>query len=630
MLFAVAWLNELKGCEMGHLKLRSSILYGAVAIALSTLTGCSGSIFNSSSNNPGLKLSGRLVDGYVKNASVTLDINDDRICSPTEPKTVTDASGNFIFTAAQNSDGGQHMTCATGGIDLSTGLPLAGQLLAPPGATQITPLTSVVMAQINSTLPAPVLGTPSAASATAVNSASTTIATSLGLTTNELLNTDPMTSTNPALLQATVAVQVLTEQVAAIVETTTGAPSSQGNSIYQNAMNGVAAKLAALTTPVNSTTLSSITNSVVSATVTSTQTSLAAAAAANTSDAILVAASAKAATLAPASMAAFVTTSLSNLVNSVATSTVLATPGPTNPAAVAQSTVEIANAANLASSVLTTAVATGASATLLTDLATLGNTIVPALIATTNLATAGTASTTINTALTTFATAEPAAPVVPATTAASTLAATFLQNVVPITPIAVNGTTATNANGVPTVSTAAGTGITSATLNLGLAVPTTLTLPASADIAFEVIDGARQFTLVIKGLTVTPNGAGAFTLTVPASGATLTAYGVKAAGNTVNATVSQAVLSAAITSTVSASGSAITVNVGSLLTALGTANSGFSTLTSQKGTYTVTAAISGIPLAVSTTVAASTTTIAIPNTTNSVTGSSQSASVTVN
>lgn len=627
---------------MDNLKLKKSILYTALALALSTLTGCPGSIFNSSSNNPGLKLSGKLVDGYVKNATVTLDLNDDRICSSTEPKTVTDASGNFSFTAAQNSDGGQHMTCATGGIDLSTGLPLAGQLLAPPGATQITPLTSVVMAQINSTLPVPVAGRASVVPAASITTAKTSISAALGLTGTDLLTADPvaLATTTPALLQATAAVQVLMQQTAATVSAVSGAPASQDNTVFQNAMNGVAAALTATTgTPVSlSATFTAITNSVVSATVTSTQTSLASAAALNPSDTALATASTKAATLAPASVAAFAATSVSTLVNTVATATNLTTAtGAANPATVAQSNVTIANATDTVSSLLTTAVAnanTGAAGTtLLTNLATLGTTIETQLAATSAGTTTSTnAATLINSALTT-ATATitvPAGTSVPTVTSTSVIADTRLQNVVPITSIAVNGTTATNANGVPTASTAAGAGIASATLNLGLASPTNYALPATADIAFNVISGVRQFTLVIKGLTVTPNGAGAFTLTVPASGATLTAYGVKAAGNTVNATVSQAILSAAITSTISASGSAITVNVGSLLTELGKVNSGFSTLASLTGTYTVTAAISGIPLAVSSTVAASTTTIAIPNTTNSVTGSSQSASVTVN
>lgn len=624
---------------MVNLKMKSGIRYVAVGLALTTLSGCPNSIFNPSSKNPGLSLGGKLIDGYVQNATVTLDINDDRICSATEPTTTTNAAGNFTFTGAQNIDGGQHMTCARGGTDLSTGLPLVGELLAPPGVTQITPLNSVIMAQINSTLPAPVLGVASAASSTSVNAAATTIGASLGLSAADLLTADPMTSSNPALLQANVAVQVLMAQTAAIVASATGAPDSQHDAIFQNAMGSIASALAATTgTPVSlSATLAGITNSVVSSTVTSTQADLFDAVAANVAagiiDTALAAASAKAVTLAPASVAAFVGTSLSNLVNTVATATNLATnTGAANPANAAQSTVELANAADMVSTLLTYSVASansGTGSTLLANLATLGNSVVTSLQATTNLASATTAASTINSALTQFdvAVVIPPANIVAPVTAATALASTYLQDVVPISSVVVSGTTATpNANGLLTVSTP---GITNATLNLGLATPTTYAFPASADIAFKVVGGTRQFTLVIKGLTVTPNGSGAFTLTVPASGASLSADGVMAAGTTVNASVSQAILSTAITSTAGISGSTITVNIGSLLTALGKADPGFITLTSIKGAYTVTAVISNISLAVNPTVAASITTIAIPNTTYSVTGSSQSANVTV-
>lgn len=623
---------------MAYLSMKTGAQYGAIVLALVTLTGCPNSIFNSSSSQvfAGLQLGGRLVDGYVQNATVVLDLNDDRICSDTEPTTLTDASGNFVFTATQNSNGGQHMTCASGGIDLSTGLPLVGQLMAPPGATQITPLSSVIMAQINSTLPVPVLGVPSAADTAAVDSAATSISASLGLTASEILTVDPMTSSNPALLQATVAVQTLAQQTTTIVSATTGAPTSQSNSTFNNSMASIASALAAATsTPVSlSSTLTGITNSVVSSTVVKTQVSLAAAAAANPADTALQAASVQAQTLAPASVAAFVETSVSNLVAIVATSTILATAtGATNPANQAQSSVEIANAANLLSALLTTDVANtnSGTTTFLADLSTLGDAVTNVLSASTG-GTAVADATTINTAIATATTTitVPLTTVVPVVDAVMVTSATSLQEVVPISSVVISGSTATSTNGVLTVSTGAA-GITSATLNLGLAMPTTLAMPSTVDIGFRVTSDVRKFKIAIKGLTVTPNVAnpGAFTLTVPAT-ATLTAYGLKAAGNSVNATVSQAVILGAIGSTASASGSAITINVASLLTALGNANSGFSTLTSKKGVYTVTAVMSGIPLAVSPLVRAANDTIAIENTAIAVSGSSQTVTVTVN
>jgi hypothetical protein len=121
----------------------------AVLAAISVLAGCGG---NSSLS------SGKLVDGYISGATVILDTNDDRICSETEPTTATDASGNFSFSTGW----GSHMTCASGGTDLSTGSAFIGVAKAPAGATTISPLTNLVVANIDATLGAPVLGTASA------------------------------------------------------------------------------------------------------------------------------------------------------------------------------------------------------------------------------------------------------------------------------------------------------------------------------------------------------------------------------------------------------------------------------------------------------------------------------------
>jgi len=617
---------------VAYLSIRTSVQFSAIVLAFITLTGCPNSLFNSSSSAlTGLALSGRVSDGYVQYATVTLDINDDRTCSDTEPTTTTDATGNFTFVASQNLYGGQHMTCATGGIDLSTGLPLVGQLLAPPGATQITPLTSLVMAQINSSLPGSTILTSADIAASM-----STIQTSLGLTGIDLLNTDPMAGTSPpALLQATVAVQVLTTQIAGVAWSISGAPTSQGNAIYQNAMNSVAAELALVVTPVNlSATLAGIANSAISSTVTSTQTTLNNAAAANPTDTALSTASTQTNSFAPASVAAFSATAVATIVSSVATATNLATAtGAANPATAAQSNISVAGAATLLSPLLTNTVATAntgtAAATLLNNLTTLGN-IVSTTLATTIAATVTADAATINAAIVTAVTGiTVTAP--PVVTAASVLAATTLQNVMPLISIAASGQTATlNAGGVLQVSTPGTAGITNAILNLGLAAPTTLTLPTKIDVGFRVTADVRKFKVAIKGLTIIPDLAnpGAFTLST--SGATLNAFGLKAAGNTVNATVSQATIAATIISSSNASGSVITLDVANLLAVLGAADSGFNTLTSKRGTYIVTAVVSNIPLSIRPTVRASNDLIVVDNTADTVSGSSQTIIVTVN
>ena len=177
----------------------------ATAVATLVLVGCGGGGGGVSSPS-GLALSGNMVDGYVQGATVTLDVNDNGICESTEPTTTTGPNGNFTFTAAQNPGGGQHMTCASGGTDISTKLPFVGQLLAPPGATQITPLTNVIMQQVLGSTPN---ATPAQITA-AANTAAANFATTLGITLpadQTLLTADPVAATNPTstLLQVTVA-----------------------------------------------------------------------------------------------------------------------------------------------------------------------------------------------------------------------------------------------------------------------------------------------------------------------------------------------------------------------------------------------------------------------------------------
>ena len=232
----------------------------AIAVIIST-AGChffdgqdSGTNSPSTPSAPtGVAVTGKAADGYISGATVILDVNDDRICESTEPTATTDANGNFSFTAVQNSNGGQHMTCLSGGTDITTNLPIKGQLLAPPGASQITPLTSLVMAQINSSLPPPVAGTASPVAASTASTASAIIATNLGLSNVNLLTTDPVAAatTIPALTQTTAAVQTLLVQI----QTTVGNATS-----YGQALTGLANAVTKLTAPAALTAANNTTN----------------------------------------------------------------------------------------------------------------------------------------------------------------------------------------------------------------------------------------------------------------------------------------------------------------------------------------------------------------------------------
>jgi hypothetical protein len=97
--------------------------------------------------------SGRAIDGYVANATLWLDANLNGLLDAGEPSTVTDRSGNFQLAFElgdfdRNDDGSlgpdEGRIIAQGGFDVSTGEPRTSPLTAPPGATVISPLTTLV------------------------------------------------------------------------------------------------------------------------------------------------------------------------------------------------------------------------------------------------------------------------------------------------------------------------------------------------------------------------------------------------------------------------------------------------------------------------------------------------------
>ncbi|MEP7171962.1 MAG: Ig-like domain-containing protein [Aestuariivirga sp.] len=79
------------------------------------------------------------VDGYIAGATVFADANGNFVLDDGEVSTTTDAFGNFDLV------GGSGPLILQGGMDISTGQAFTGTLLAPEGATTITPLTNLVM-----------------------------------------------------------------------------------------------------------------------------------------------------------------------------------------------------------------------------------------------------------------------------------------------------------------------------------------------------------------------------------------------------------------------------------------------------------------------------------------------------
>lgn len=188
-------------------------------------------------------VSGRVADGYIIGARVTLDLNDDRICDAAEPNTTTNGSGGYVFDTTL----GQHMLCASGGVDMASLLPFRGELRAPAGATLITPLTTLVMTKVNGAMPTPVSGIPSPALKTAVDTANTALAAALGLPGVDLLTADPIAvaATSPQLTRITTAVEVLLEQLSTAVSVASGGSGYDG-ALYRPALSATVDALATL------------------------------------------------------------------------------------------------------------------------------------------------------------------------------------------------------------------------------------------------------------------------------------------------------------------------------------------------------------------------------------------------
>ncbi|MEG4991383.1 Calx-beta domain-containing protein, partial [Microcoleus sp. B4-D1] len=98
-------------------------------------------------------IQGLAIDGYISGATVFLDANKNGILDTNEPSTTTNSKGEFnlnipfdIFDTNKNGeiDPSEGNLVVTGGTDTATGLPLETPLTAPPDASVVTLLTSLV------------------------------------------------------------------------------------------------------------------------------------------------------------------------------------------------------------------------------------------------------------------------------------------------------------------------------------------------------------------------------------------------------------------------------------------------------------------------------------------------------
>lgn len=298
------------------------------AVALSTtmtvaLTACGGG--GTGSTTTAADTSGQVVNSYITGATVTLDLNDDGICDASEPQVTSDATGHYLFSAK-----GAHLVCATGGTNTVTGLPFVGVLKAPAYATVVTPLTTLVVAQVQSTLPSPSLGTAAPLDPTAVAAAQTKVMAQLGLpAAAPILTTDPValmtkagaTAADAKLEQTNASVQVLLQQVAQMIVASANLPANASATTTNEAFGAAANGLQTALTAVGSAPFDFTTATQASTGQLLNATALKAAATAKASQK-LAGISASFSTISPTNVAAAIAASpLAALVNSVGSTT---------------------------------------------------------------------------------------------------------------------------------------------------------------------------------------------------------------------------------------------------------------------------------------------------------------------
>ena len=99
-----------------------------------------GSLFALDAPVTSTPLTGSVIDGKIAGATVGVDLDGDGVIGPDEPTVTTDAQGNFVFPEGTPTG----TIIASGGTDISTGLPFSGKMSAPAGSTVVTPVTTLI------------------------------------------------------------------------------------------------------------------------------------------------------------------------------------------------------------------------------------------------------------------------------------------------------------------------------------------------------------------------------------------------------------------------------------------------------------------------------------------------------
>ncbi|MEG4073762.1 FG-GAP-like repeat-containing protein, partial [Microcoleus sp. Pol14C2] len=185
---------------------------------------------------------GVVIDGYINGANLFLDANKNGILDANEPSTTTNSKGEFnlnipfdIFDTNKNGeiDPSEGNLVATGGTDTATGLPLETPVTAPPDASVVTLLTTLVADLIDKGIEP--------------EEAQSLVKAALGLPAEvDLTSLDPILATNNnqpggvQVLSAMVKVQNFITQTSALID---GASSAVNTDIVKAVVSSITAQI---------------------------------------------------------------------------------------------------------------------------------------------------------------------------------------------------------------------------------------------------------------------------------------------------------------------------------------------------------------------------------------------------
>ncbi|APW65939.1 MULTISPECIES: hypothetical protein [Arcobacteraceae] len=163
------------------------------SITASFLIACGGGGSSSSSSSSLKSLSGTIIDGYIKDATVCLDINSNGLCDTTEPLTQSLEDGTFTFKDVEVETNKLYPVISIGGIDTATGKAFDGELKNVFDSNTINSGESLTISPLTDLVATSFLQSTTK-DESALLSSRDTISTALGLTTAQLDN-DPMKNT---------------------------------------------------------------------------------------------------------------------------------------------------------------------------------------------------------------------------------------------------------------------------------------------------------------------------------------------------------------------------------------------------------------------------------------------------